>query len=61
MDLGLVLLGLVGLAGVLAFMYGVSKRASERESDRRRKDAARHKQKRIVPFFGDTVTHSGHS
>ena len=58
MELGFVLLGLVGLAGVLLVMLGVIKSVSERESDRRRKDAARHKQKRAVPFFGDTVTHS---
>lgn len=55
MDLGFVMLGLVGLAIVLAFMHFMGKVASERKS------AARRKQKRIVPFTGDTITHLGHS
>ena len=61
MDLSLALLGLVGLAIVLAFVHVVSKMASERESAERRRGAASHKQKRVVPFSDDTLTHLGHS
>jgi hypothetical protein len=61
MDFGIVLLGLAGLAIVLALMHVLSKMASERESTGRRKDGARRKQQRIVPFSDDTITHLGHS
>jgi hypothetical protein len=55
MDLGIIVLGLVGLAIVLAFIHVVSKMASERES------AARRRQIGNLPFSGDTSTYSGHS
>ncbi len=61
MNTGFILLGLVGLAIVLALMHVVTKMAIERESARRRKNAARRKQERVVPLSGDTVTHLGHS
>ncbi len=61
MNLSIILLGIVGLVIVLALMHVVTKMASERESAGRRKDAAREKQKRIVPLTSDTVTHLGHS
>ena len=61
MNLGIILLGIVGLVIVLALMHVVSKMASERESAGRRKSAARRKQERVVPLSGDTVTHLGHS
>jgi hypothetical protein len=59
MDLSIILLGLVGLAIVLALMHVASKMATERESAGRRKDHAPHKQERIVPLTNDTDTHSG--
>ena len=55
MDLGIILLGLVGLGIVLAFIHVMGKMASEREA------AARRKQNGLLPFAGDTITHSGHS
>ena len=55
MDLGLLVLGLVGLAIVLAGIHVLGKMASEREA------AARRKQIGNVPFSGDTSTYSGHS
>jgi hypothetical protein len=61
MNLGITLLGIVGLVIVLALIHVVTKMASERESAERRKDAARDTQKSIVPLTGDTVTHLGHS
>ena len=61
MDFGIVLLGLAGLAIVLALMHILGRMASERESGARRKDAGRGKQERIVPFTDDTITHLGHS
>ena len=61
MNLGIILLGLVGVAIVMALMHVVSKMASEREFAVRRKDAARHKRERIVPLSNDTATHLGHS
>jgi hypothetical protein len=55
MDLGILVLGLVGLAVVLAFIHVAGKMASEREV------AARRKQVGNLPFSGDTITYSGHS
>jgi len=55
MNLGLVLLGVVGVVLLFAVLYVVSKMAGERET------AARRKQNSIQPFTGDTVTHMGHS
>lgn len=62
MDVGLIVLGVVGLAVVLAFMHVVSRMASERDGGtRRREKAARRREQRIVPFSDDTITHLGHS
>lgn len=61
MDLGFVLLGLIGLAIVLAFMHILGRMASERDAAARRKGAQRRKLSRIVAFSDDTVTHLGHS
>jgi hypothetical protein len=61
MNLGIILLGIVGLVIVLALIHVMTKMASERASTGRGKDAARDTQKRIVPLTGDTVTHLGHS
>jgi hypothetical protein len=60
-DLGIVLLGLAGLAIVLALMHVLGRMASEREANQRRNDAAHRNQQRIVPFSDDTITHLGHS
>jgi hypothetical protein len=60
-DLGIVLLGLAGLAIVLALMHVLGRMASEREANQRRKDPAHRKQQRIVPLSDDTITHLGHS
>ena len=60
MNVGLILLGLVALAIVLAVAHVVSKMATERESAEHRKDHSRHqKQERFVPFTNDTGTHWG--
>ena len=56
MDVGIVLLGFVGVALVFAFIHVVSKMASEREAAARRK-----RQNAIKPFSGDTITYAGHS
>jgi hypothetical protein len=61
MNLGIILLGIVGLVIVLALVHVVTKMSSERESAGRRRDAARHKPERIVTLTGDTVKHLGHS
>jgi hypothetical protein len=55
MDLGIVLLGFVGVVLVFVFMHVGSKMASERES------ATRRKQTTVQPFSGDTITYAGHS
>lgn len=55
MDIGLILLGVVGLALVVAFVHVLTKLAREREA------AARRKQNAIHPFSGDTTTYAGHS
>ena len=55
MDIGLILLGLVGLALVLACVHVLTRMARERES------AVRRKQSAIHPFSGDTTTYAGHS
>lgn len=60
MDLSIILLGLGGLAIVLALMHVVTRMASERESAARRK-RRRSKETPIVPLTGDTNTHLGHS
>jgi hypothetical protein len=54
MDLGLVLLGLIGLVIALAFLHVVSRMASEREA------AARRKSGRIASFSDDDITYMGH-
>ena len=59
MDLGFILLGLVGLALVLAFMHVLNQMASERDRAARRN--RKRSEKPIVPFSDDTVTHLGHS
>ena len=61
MDLGFIVLGLVGLIVVLALAHVVTRMASEREAAARRKNAARSKPNRVVPFSDDTITHLGHS
>ena len=55
MDLGLVLLGIVGVVLVVAFVHVVGKMASEREA------AARRKRNAAEPLAGDTITYAGHS
>ena len=55
MDLGILLLGFVGVVLVLAFLHVLSKMASERDSAARRKKAS------VQPFSGDTITYAGHS
>ena len=55
MDLGIVLLGFVGVVLVSAFMHVVSRMASEQES------AARRKRPVVQPFSGDSFTYAGHS
>ena len=61
MDFGIVLLGLAGLAIVLALMHVLGRMASERESSEHRKDSRRRKPQRTVPLSDDTITHMGHS
>lgn len=55
MNLGFILLMLLGFALVLAAVHVLNKMDSEREV------AARRKRNGIHPFSGDTVTYSGHS
>jgi len=55
MNLGLILLGVVGVVLLFIILYVVSKVAGKRET------AARRKQNSIQPFTGDTITHMGHS
>lgn len=55
MDLGLVLLGIVGAVLVVALVHVVGKMASEREA------AARRKRHAAEPLAGDTITYAGHS
>jgi hypothetical protein len=55
MVLGLVVLGLVGIAIVLAFLHVMDQMASEREYSVRRK------QKRVDPHSDDGITYLGHS
>ncbi len=54
MDLGFVLVSLVGLALSFGFVHVFDKMDSERES------TARRKQKGIRPFSDDTFTYSDH-
>ena len=61
MNLGIILLGIVGILIVVALMHVVTRMASERESVARHTNAARRKQEPVVPLSGDTVTHLGHS
>lgn len=61
MDFGLALLGVVGLAIVLAVVHVIGKMARERESAAGRGGARQRKEQRIVPLTDDTVTHLGHS
>jgi uncharacterized protein YpmS len=60
MDIGFILLGLLGLAVVLAFVHVVSKMAREREVAAHRKQKGS-KEQHIATFTGDTITHLGHS
>lgn len=55
MELGFILLCFIGLALVFAFMHVMDKMASKR------KFAMRRKRNGIEPFFGDSMTYSGHS
>ena len=55
MELGLIVLGFVGVVLVIAFLHVLSKMASERESVARRKRA------RGPSLSGDTITYAGHS
>jgi hypothetical protein len=61
MNLGIILLGLIGLVIVLALMYVVTRIAREREAAGRRKDAVADDQQRISPLSSDSVSHLGHS
>lgn len=61
MDLGIIVLGLVGLVVVLALAHVVTRMASERESAARRKYGTQRKQTHVTPFSNDTITHLGHS
>lgn len=60
MDFGLVLLGVVGLAIVVALLHVVGRLASERDSAEHHDGAARRSVKRVVPLTDDTITHLGH-
>lgn len=55
MNFGLILLTLLGFALVLAFVHVLNKMDNEREI------AARRRRNGILPFSGDSITHSGHS
>jgi hypothetical protein len=55
MDLGLVLLGFVGVVLAVALVHVVGRMASEREA------AARRKRNEVQPLAGDTITYAGHS
>lgn len=60
MDVGHVLLGLLGLAAVFVFTYLLNRAAKERQDTRRRREM-HDKEKRVVSFSEDTGTHLGHS
>ena len=55
MDLGWIVLGLVGLMIVLAFLHVMGRMASEREYSRRQE------QMRITASCDDSIAHLGHS
>ena len=55
MDLGWIVLGLVGLMIVLAFLYVMGRMARERECSRRQE------QTRIAASCDDGIAHFGHS
>jgi hypothetical protein len=55
MELGLIVLGFVGVVIVIAFLHVLTRMASERET------AARRKQARGPSLSGDTITYAGHS
>lgn len=53
MDGGIVIVGFIAIGIVLVFLYALLKMA--RDNDR----AARHAEKKLIPFSDVTVTHTG--